>query len=62
MPLFRAEYTQNGDVTVLVATNVAARGLHIEGVAHVINYDLPSNIEDYIHRIGTPGHTERRVT
>lgn len=41
-----------GEVSVLVATDVAARGLHIEGVSHVINYDLPEDAEDYVHRIG----------
>ena len=40
---------------VLVATAVAARGLDIVGVDHVINYDLPSHIFDYIHRIGRTG-------
>ncbi|MEL0081542.1 MAG: DEAD/DEAH box helicase [Gammaproteobacteria bacterium] len=43
---------QNGELDVLVATDVAARGLHIEGVSHVINYDLPDDREDYVHRIG----------
>lgn len=38
-----------------MCTNVAARGLDIEGVAHVINYHAPSNIVDYIHRIGRTG-------
>jgi len=37
---------------ILVATDVAARGLHIDNVIHVINFDLPSNIDDYVHRIG----------
>ena len=37
---------------MLVATDVAARGLHIEAVTHVINYDLPDEAEDYVHRIG----------
>jgi ATP-dependent RNA helicase RhlB len=41
-----------GELPVLVATDVAARGLHIPGVSHVINYDLPQNGEDYVHRIG----------
>ncbi|MEM7254068.1 MAG: helicase-related protein [Pseudomonadota bacterium] len=43
---------QSGDVPVLVATDVAARGLHIDGVTHVFNYDLPQDAEDYVHRIG----------
>jgi ATP-dependent RNA helicase RhlB len=42
----------SGEVSVLVATDVAARGLHIEGVTHVVNYDLPEDAEDYVHRIG----------
>src|SRR5690606_21414920 len=37
---------------ILVATDVAARGLHIDGVSHVYNYDLPFDAEDYVHRIG----------
>lgn len=41
-----------GDLDVLVATDVAARGLHIPAVSHVINYDLPQSAEDYVHRIG----------
>ncbi|MBF0261625.1 MAG: DEAD/DEAH box helicase [Magnetococcales bacterium] len=43
---------QEGLVPVLIATDVAGRGLHIEGVTHVINFDLPENPEDYVHRIG----------
>lgn len=42
----------DGDLPVLVATDVAARGLHIPDVSHVINYDLPQDAEDYVHRIG----------
>ena len=41
-----------GEPPILVATDVAARGLHIEGVTHVFNYDLPQDAEDYVHRIG----------
>lgn len=41
-----------GELPVLVATDVAARGLHIPDVSHVINYDLPQDAEDYVHRIG----------
>ena len=41
-----------GKVGVLVCTDVAARGLHIENVSHVYNYDVPKSSEDYIHRIG----------
>jgi len=43
---------QHGELPVLVATDVAARGLHIPDVTHVINYDLPEDAEDYVHRIG----------
>ncbi|MBF0191573.1 MAG: DEAD/DEAH box helicase [Magnetococcales bacterium] len=43
---------QEGLVPVLIATDVAGRGLHIEGVTHVVNFDLPDNPEDYVHRIG----------
>ncbi len=43
---------QAGEVDLLVATDVAARGLHIPSVSHVINYDLPQDAEDYVHRIG----------
>ncbi len=43
---------KDGQLLALVATDVAARGLHIEGVSHVYNFDLPDNPEDYVHRIG----------
>jgi ATP-dependent RNA helicase RhlB len=43
---------KDGELPVLVATDVASRGLHIEGVSHVINWDLPQDAEDYVHRIG----------
>ncbi len=44
-----------GDIDILVATDVAARGLHIPAVTHVFNYDLPDDCEDYVHRIGRTG-------
>jgi len=43
---------REGNLPILVATDVASRGLHIDGVSHVINYDLPQDSEDYVHRIG----------
>jgi ATP-dependent RNA helicase RhlE len=46
---------QQGKVRVLVATDVAARGIHVDNVAHVINYDLPAVAEDFIHRAGRTG-------
>ncbi len=45
----------SGRYSILVATDVAARGLHIENVTHVINYDIPRNPKDYVHRIGRTG-------
>jgi len=45
----------SGEVDILVATDVAARGLHIPSVTHVFNYDLPDDCEDYVHRIGRTG-------
>jgi ATP-dependent RNA helicase RhlB len=43
---------KRGDVPLLIATDVASRGLHIEGVTEIVNYDLPQDPEDYIHRVG----------
>ena len=43
---------KTGKLPILIATDVASRGLHIDGVSHVINYDLPQDCEDYVHRIG----------
>ncbi|MDG2940529.1 ATP-dependent RNA helicase RhlB [Bisgaard Taxon 10/6] len=45
----------DGELDILVATDVAARGLHIPDVTHVFNYDLPDDREDYVHRIGRTG-------
>lgn len=44
-----------GKIKVLVATDVAGRGIHVEGVSHVVNYNLPEDPEDYVHRIGRTG-------
>jgi ATP-dependent RNA helicase RhlE len=46
---------QDGRFQVLVATDIASRGLHVDDVAHVINYDLPKMAEDFIHRVGRTG-------
>jgi superfamily II DNA/RNA helicase len=46
---------KSGDITILVASDVAARGLDVKGVSHVINYDVPWQPDDYIHRIGRTG-------
>jgi ATP-dependent RNA helicase DDX5/DBP2 len=44
-----------GKSPILVATDVAARGLDVKDVRHVVNYDFPGQIEDYVHRIGRTG-------
>ena len=49
------ENFRNGKIRVLVATDVAARGIHVEGISHVINFTLPQDPEDYVHRIGRTG-------
>ncbi len=46
---------KSGNARVLVATDVAARGIHVDNVTHVINYDLPNTQDDYVHRIGRTG-------
>jgi ATP-dependent RNA helicase RhlE len=55
---------QEGRFQVLVATDIASRGLHVDDVAHVINYDLPKMAEDFIHRVGRTGRAglEGRAT
>jgi ATP-dependent RNA helicase DeaD len=57
MNAFRA-----GELPVLVATNVAARGLDISGITHVVNYDMPDNAEEYVHRIGRTGRAGHKGT
>lgn len=49
------EAFKKGQIKVLVATDVAGRGLHVEGISHVINYNMPTDPEDYVHRIGRTG-------
>ncbi len=49
---------KDGKVQVLVATDIVARGIDIDGVTHVVNYDFPVNPEDYVHRIGRTGRAE----
>ena len=51
---------KSGNARVLVATDVAARGIHVDNVTHVINYDLPGTFEDYVHRIGRTGRGTKR--
>ena len=51
---------KNGKVKVLTATDVAARGIHVNDVSHVINYDLPGTFEDYVHRIGRTGRGDKK--
>jgi superfamily II DNA/RNA helicase len=56
--VFRTETLQkfrDQEITVMVASDVAARGIDVEFVSHVINYDIPANLEDYVHRIGRTG-------
>jgi ATP-dependent RNA helicase RhlE len=46
---------KSGAVRVLVATDIAARGIDVDGISHVVNYDFPMHVEDYVHRIGRTG-------
>ena len=56
------ELFRNNKIAILLATDVASRGLDIENVSHVINYDLPSCYDDYIHRIGRTGRLNKKGT
>ena len=51
---------KNDHIKILVATDVAARGLDIADVSHVINYDIPATYDDYVHRIGRTGRSNKR--
>jgi ATP-dependent RNA helicase RhlE len=50
---------KSGKYEVMVATDIAARGLDVEGITHVINYDVPQHPEDYVHRIGRTGRAQK---
>ncbi|HEY5811578.1 MAG TPA: DEAD/DEAH box helicase, partial [Terrimicrobiaceae bacterium] len=50
---------KSGKYEVMIATDIAARGIDVAGVSHVINYDVPQNPEDYVHRIGRTGRAQR---
>ena len=56
------EKFQAGDLDILIATDVASRGLHIDDITHVINYDLPQDAEDYVHRIGRTARAGNKGT
>jgi len=53
------EQFTEGDIDILIATDVASRGLHVDDITHVINYDVPQDPEDYIHRIGRTARAGR---
>lgn len=53
---------KSGKLPLLVATNVAARGIDVEGVTHVVNYDMPDNVEQYVHRIGRTARAGNKGT
>lgn len=50
---------KSGEVNILIATDVASRGIDIEDITHVVNYDFPRNIEEYVHRVGRTGRAGR---
>jgi ATP-dependent RNA helicase RhlE len=51
---------RDGTYKILVATDVAARGIDVDDISHVINYDLPDNVDDYIHRVGRTGRADKK--
>ena len=53
---------QKGNIYIMIATDVASRGLHVDDITHVINYDLPQDAEDYVHRIGRTARAGKKGT
>ena len=53
---------KNGEIRVLVATDIASRGIDVDGISHVVNFDFPDQLEDYVHRIGRTGRAEATGT
>lgn len=53
---------KRGEVRVLIATDVVARGIDVDNITHVINYELPESYEDYLHRIGRTGRAGKSGT
>ncbi len=53
---------KNGKINILVATDVAARGIDVKSITHVINFDMPQSVEDYVHRIGRTGRAGAKGT
>ena len=50
---------KTGKLGILIATDVASRGIHVDNITHVINYDVPQDPEDYVHRIGRTARADR---
>lgn len=56
------ENLRNGSVRILIATDVTSRGIDVDDVTIIINYDMAKNIEDYVHRVGCAGKTGHAIT
>lgn len=56
------ENFRSGKIKVLVATDVAGRGIHVDGISHVVNFTLPDQTDDYVHRIGRTGRAGAKGT
>ncbi|RLC32085.1 DEAD/DEAH box helicase, partial [Candidatus Woesebacteria bacterium] len=54
------EQFRHGKINTLIATDVAARGIDVDNISHVINYDLPESYDTYIHRIGRTGRVDKK--